>query len=391
VGIIIQKFGGTSVANIERIKQAIPKIQKELNQGHNVVVVVSAMAGFTNSLFEYCKEISSLVDSKERAIADFTISSGENISCGLMSLALNSAGIKSIPLQGWQIPITTDNQNTQALILNINHTVIIRYLSRGYVPVICGFQGVHDKNNITTLGRGGSDITAVAIAASISAKRCDIYTDVAGVYSADPRIIHNARKISEIEHDTMLEFSYQGAKVMHPRSIEIAKAFGVKLNVLSSFEEDIGTQIISNQHMEQSKIIGIVCNPNILIAEIKSNKPLHKLLLELEVSVMFAFNDGKSVKLVCPIEEMNKLEKILEKNYTQFSIKVDFAIVSIIGNKLLNQKSLISKILKTIFDFEISYFNPEHSKITMLLKEGDSKNLTQKLHEKLIDIPEENL
>jgi len=384
VGIIVQKFGGTSVSNVERIKQIVPKIQKEIKQGHPVVVVVSAMAGFTNSLVEYCKEISPLVNSQEKVIADFVISNGENISCGLMSLALNDSGIKSIPLQGWQIPITTDHQNTNALILNINHTIILDYLNQGFIPVICGFQGING-NNITTLGRGGSDITAVAIAASILAERCDIYTDVSGVYSADPRIIHNVRRISEIEHDAMLEFSYQGAKVMHPRSIEIAKAFRVNLNVLSSFKEETGTQIIANKNMEQSKIIGIVCNPNILVVEIESTKSLHKLLLELEVNVLFAFESGGIIKLICSMEEMNKIEQILEKNYDTFSIRSDVAIVSVIGNRLLNEKLLIGEILKISSDFEISYFNPEHSKITMLLKENDAQNLTKKLHKEFME------
>lgn len=381
MGIIVQKFGGTSVANIQRIKQTIPKIQRELNQSRKVVVVVSAMAGFTNSLVEYCKEISPLVDSEQKATADFVLSSGENISCGLISLALNEANIRSIPLQGWQIPITTDKQNLGALVLNINQKTILEYLNQGLVPVICGFQGVDDKNNITTLGRGGSDITAVAIAASLSAERCDIYTDVAGVYSADPRIIHNARKISEIEHDVMLEFSYQGAKVMQPRSIEIAKAFGVQLNVLSSFEDDIGTQIISNKNMEQSKIIGVVCNPNILMVEIESNKPLHTLLLELEVNVLFAFDAGRMIKLICPMEELHKLEK----SHNKFNIRLDVATVSIIGNRLLNEKSLTRKILDIASNFEISYFNPDHSKITMLLQEDDSQNLAQKLHKEFIE------
>lgn len=381
MGIIVQKFGGTSIANIQRIKQAIPKIQKELSLSHQVVVVVSAMAGFTNFLVEYCKDISPLVDSEQKATADFVLSSGENISCGLMSLALSEANIPSIPLQGWQIPITTNNQNLSSLILNINHKVILEYLNQGFVPVICGFQGVDDKNNITTLGRGGSDITAVALAASLSAERCDIYTDVGGVYSSDPRMIHNARKIPEIEHDIMLEFSYQGAKVMQPRSIEIAKAFDVRVNVLSSFEEDIGTQIISNKNMEQSKIIGVVCNPNILMVEIEANKPLHKLLPELEVNVLFAFDAGIITKLICPMEEMNKLEK----SHGKFNIRLDVAIVSIIGNRLLNEKLLLNKILKTASDFEISYFNPEHSKITMLLQEEDSQSLVQRFHKEFIE------
>lgn len=381
MGIIVQKFGGTSVANIQRIKQAIPKIQKELKRGNQVVVVVSAMAGFTNSLFEYCKEISSLIDSKKRLIADFVLSSGENISCGLMSLALSEASIRSIPLQGWQIPITTNNQNLSALILNINYRIILEYLNQGFVPVICGFQGIDDKNNITTLGRGGSDITAAAIAASLSAERCDIYTDVAGVYSADPRVIHNARKISEIEHNTMLEFSYQGAKVMQPRSIEIAKAFSVKLNILSSFEDDVGTQIISNKNMEKSEIIGIVCNSNILMVEIESTKPLYTILLELEVNVLFAFDNGGVIKIICPMEEMNKLENA----HNKINIRLDVAIVSIIGNRLLNEKLLVNKILKTASDFEISYFSLEHSKITMLLQEEDSQSLAKKLHKELIE------
>ncbi|AVP87374.1 Putative aspartate kinase [Candidatus Phycorickettsia trachydisci] len=384
MGIIVQKFGGTSVSNIERIKQIVPKIQKEINRGHYVAVVISAMAGFTNSLVEYCKAISSLINTQEKAIVDFVLSNGENISCGLMSLALNNNGIKSIPLQGWQIPITTDNQNTSALILNINHKIILEYLNQGFVPVICGFQGINN-NNITTLGRGGSDITAVAVAASISAERCDIYTDVSGIYSADPRIIHNAYKISKIDHNTMLEFSYQGAKVMHPRSIEIAKTFGINLNVLSSFEEEIGTQIVANKHMEQSKIIGIVCNPNIFMVEIESTKPLHKILLELKAEVLSAFNSGKIIKIICSMEEMNKIEQILEKNYDMFTIRSDVAIVSVIGNRLLNEKSLINKILKVISDFEISYFNPEHSRISMLLNEEDAQNLTQKLHKEFIE------
>jgi len=231
---IVQKFGGTSVADIARIKNVAQRVKCETDGGNEVAVVVSAMAGTTNQLVDWTRDTSRLHDAREY---DVVVASGEQVTAGLLSLALQDLGIDARSWLGWQIPIRTDGVHGKARIEAIDVTEIRRRLAQGQVAVVAGFQGVGPRGRITTLGRGGSDTSAVALAAALEADRCDIFTDVDGVYTTDPRIVAKARKLSKITYEEMLEMASQGAKVLQTRSVEMAMNHRVRVQVLSSFTD----------------------------------------------------------------------------------------------------------------------------------------------------------
>jgi aspartate kinase len=252
MALIVQKFGGTSVANIERIKNAALKVKKEVEAGNQVAVVVSAMAGVTNKLVDYCSEISPLYDKVEY---DAVVSSGEQITSGLMAMALQDMGICARSYSGWQIPLITDTAHSKARIVDIKTDLFKEKILEGQVAIVAGFQGIGPDDRITTLGRGGSDTSAVALAAALNADRCDIYTDVDGVYTTDPRIVAKARKIDRISYEEMLEMASLGSKVLQTRSVELAMKYGVCLRVLSSFEEGEGTIVCDEDEIVEKEII----------------------------------------------------------------------------------------------------------------------------------------
>ena len=232
MSLIVQKFGGTSVKDIRKIKRACLLISTEHKKGNQVVVIVSAMAGETTKLINLSKKFNY---SKRLDEYDVIVSTGEQVSVGLVSMCLNEMGIKAQSLLGWQIPIICDNNHSKAKIIEINTSSILQILKNGAIPIIAGFQGIsHTEKKIVTLGRGGSDTSAVAVAASMSADRCDIYTDVDGVYTSDPKMVPKAKKINRISYEEMLEFASLGAKVLQTRSVEMAMRYNVEVQVLSS-------------------------------------------------------------------------------------------------------------------------------------------------------------
>lgn len=236
---IVVKFGGTSVAGLPQIENAADKVAAEFARGHQVAVVVSAMSGVTNQLIDYCQGISPLHDAREY---DAVVANGENITSGLMALALQKRGIQSRSWQGWQVPIICSDVHGKARILEIDAAEIARRMDTdNEVAVVAGFQGVTSRQRVTTLGRGGSDTTAVALAAALKAERCDIYTDVNGVYTADPRIVQHARKLKKISYEEMYELASSGSKVLMTRSVEMAMKMDVPVQVLSTFEDPIGS------------------------------------------------------------------------------------------------------------------------------------------------------
>jgi aspartate kinase len=249
---LVQKFGGTSVADVERIKSAAQRVKKARDQGNEVAVVVSAMAGATNQLVKWTLDVSKFHDVREY---DAIVSSGEQVTCGLMALALQSLGVESRSYQGWQIPIRTDSTHGRARIEDIDAAELRARMARGVVPVIAGFQGLGPDNRITTLGRGGSDTSAVALAAALEADRCDIYTDVDGVYTCDPRIVAKARKLDKITHEEMLEMASLGAKVLQTRSVELAMNHGVRVQVLSSFTDAPGTMVVGEEEIVEKEVL----------------------------------------------------------------------------------------------------------------------------------------
>lgn len=249
---IVQKFGGTSLADIERIKNAARRVKKEIDAGNEVAVVVSAMAGVTDELVGYVTSITPLHDAREY---DLVVSSGEQVAAGLMALALQEIGVPARSWLAWQLPIRTDGGHGKARIESIDVSEILRRLADGQVAVVAGFQGVGADNRITTLGRGGSDTSAVALAAAIEADRCDIFTDVEGVYTSDPRIIARARKLDKITYEEMLEMASQGSKVLQTRSVEMAMKHHVRLQVLSSIADTPGTLVVDEDEVVERELV----------------------------------------------------------------------------------------------------------------------------------------
>ena len=252
---IVQKFGGTSVGDLERIRNVAKKVRSCVEAGNEVVVVVSAMAGTTNQLVEWAKQIGPIHDAREY---DTIVSTGEQVTVGLLSIALQNMGVDARSWLGWQVPIETDDVHSAARIEEINAKEIIQRLNKGQVAVVAGFQGIAPDGRISTLGRGGSDTSAVALAAAIEADRCDIFTDVEGVYTTDPRVMPKARKLDSITFEEMLEMASAGAKVLQTRSVAMAMRHGVNLQVLSSFKDTPGTLVQNEEkQMEKQKVSGI--------------------------------------------------------------------------------------------------------------------------------------
>jgi aspartate kinase len=249
---IVMKFGGTSVADIERIRAVAERVKAEVDRGHQVAVAVSAMAGATNQLVNYVDATAKLADLREY---DVVVSSGEQVTSGLLAIALHELGVAARSWLGWQLPIRTNGAHGSARIELVESAVIQRRMSDGQVAVVAGFQGLDPDGRITTLGRGGTDTSAVALAAALGAERCDIYTDVDGVYTSDPRIVAKARKLDKITYEEMLEMASQGAKVLQTRSVEMAMKHGVRLQVLSSFENTAGTLVVDEDEIVEKAVV----------------------------------------------------------------------------------------------------------------------------------------
>jgi aspartate kinase len=246
------KFGGTSVADLDRIRNVARRIKGEVDAGHQVAAVVSAMSGVTNQLVGWCSELSPLHDAREY---DAIVATGEQVTAGLLAIALQDLGVEARSWQGWQIPLRTDGAHGKARIESIEGAELIRRMETGQVAVVTGFQGIGPDNRITTLGRGGSDTSAVALAAGLKADRCDIYTDVDGVYTTDPRIVPKARKLAKIAYEEMLELASVGAKVLQTRSVELAMNERVRVRVLSSFKEELATDAEGTLVVDEDEIV----------------------------------------------------------------------------------------------------------------------------------------
>jgi aspartate kinase len=257
---IVMKFGGTSVADLARIRTVADRVKREVDAGHQVAVVVSAMSGETNKLVGWCQELAPLHDAREY---DAVVATGEQVTAGLLAIALQTIGVEARSWQGWQIPIQTDTAHGKARIQDIDGTELVRRMATGQVAVVAGFQGIAPDHRITTLGRGGSDTSAVALAAALKAERCDIYTDVDGVYTTDPRIVPAARKLARISYEEMLELASVGAKVLQTRSVELAMNEQVRVRVLSSFKDltandNEGTLVVDEDEIvEKQNVSGI--------------------------------------------------------------------------------------------------------------------------------------
>ena len=367
---LVMKFGGTSVADIERIRNVARHVQREITAGHEVAVIVSAMSGATNQLVAWCREAAALHDAREY---DAVVSSGEQVTAGLLAIVLEGMGINARSWQGWQLPILTSNAHASARILDINGTELVkRFKERHEVAVLAGFQGMHkDTGRITTLGRGGSDTSAVAVAAAIQAERCDIYTDVDGVYTTDPRIVPRAQRLPKIAYEEMLELASLGAKVMQVRSVELGMVHNVRIFVRSSFEkpEDIdphgtppGTLICGEEEIvEQQVVTGIAFSKDeaqISIRRVQDKPgvaaaifgPLAEANINVDMIVQNVSSDGATTDLTftVPASDYQRATDVLIKSkgqvgYERLDGANDVAKVSVIGIGMRSHAGIAAK------------------------------------------------
>ena len=362
--LIIQKYGGTSVGSIEKIKAVAERVIKTKKQGNNVVVIVSAMAGETDMLISLANQVSQNPDEREM---DLLLSSGERISAALIAMAINELGFKSMSFTGRQVGIITDESHTKAKIEKITGEQVRKSLSNGIIPVIAGFQGITETSEVTTLGRGGSDLTAVAVAAALDADLCEIYTDVEGVYTTDPNIVPEARKLDKISYEEMLELASLGAKVLQTRSVEFAKKYGVPLVVRSSFTDKPGTLVVmEDKEMEQVAVSGIAYDKNqskITVIAVHDRPGVAAKLFNaiaganiiVDMIVQNVSSDGKAtdISFTVPKTDSKKALKITEEIVAELGAKgvylrEDIAKVSIIGVGMRTHSGVAAKMFETL-------------------------------------------
>jgi len=369
MGLVVQKFGGTSVANIEKIKNVANKAIREKNSGHDVLVVLSAMAGETNRLIDLAH---SAADSPDEREYDSLISTGEQVTITLLSIVLNSMGYRSRSFLGFQVRILTDNAYKKARISLIDTDAIQKELRKGTIVVVAGFQGVDEDNNITTLGRGGSDTSAVALAAALNAERCDIYTDVDGVYTTDPNICAKARRLDKISYDEMLEMAMTGAKVLQPRSVEMAKKYDVPVYVKSTFSDEGGTLVTKeDQEMEREVLSGITYDRDqakITVVHIPDKPgiaanlfmPLSERNISVDMIIQNASTQGYTdLTFTVSKKDMKEAQKIVEATAKEIGAKKvevddEVAKISIIGVGMVSHSGVAAKMFKTMADESIN-------------------------------------
>jgi len=398
---VVQKYGGTSVANIDRIRHVASLIAAEKARGNHVVAVVSAMAGHTNTLQGW---ISELVDPvSENPDIDPVLSSGEQVTSGLMALALQEKGLKAQSLQGWQLPLFTNKRFGTAQIQEIETAIVDNMLGNDIIPVIAGFQGITADRRITTLGRGGSDTSAVALAIALGADQCDIYTDVEGIYTADPRICPRARLLKRISFEEMLELSARGAKVLHPRAVELARRYQMRLSVRSSFLNQPGTLIVQRKElpdMESQIITGLSVSTDEAKVTINNMKDtpgtaarVFGALSEAEINVdMIVQNipqsaDQASLTFTLPMAVADKAEQCIqalegELEYDDLIVARDVAKVSAIGQGMLTQTGVAHKMFDTLSHNEINIqaISTSEIRISVLIQENNVDKAMKALH-----------
>ena len=404
MAILVMKFGGTSVANVDRIKRAAKRVALEIAHGKNVLVIVSAMSGKTNELVDWVNDTSQFYDAREY---DAVVSSGENVTAGLMALTLQEMDIPARSWQGWQIPVHTSSSHSSARIESISSETINEKFEQGMkVAVVAGFQGISNENRITTLGRGGSDTTAVAFAAAFNAERCDIYTDVDGVYTTDPRICDKAKKLDKISYEEMLELASLGAKVLQTRSVEMAMRFKVKLRVLSSFEEPsekVGTLVCDEEEIMESNVVsGIAYSRDEAKMTLVSiaDRPgiaaaIFGLLSDAGINVDMIIQNiseaGRTdMTFSCPIDQVSKAEKSLNNakkegliNFQDLLADKNVAKISAVGIGMRSQSGVAAKMFKTLSDegINIKVIATSEIKISVLVDRKYLELAVQSLHD----------
>jgi len=395
--IIVQKYGGSSVADAERIRAVAQRVVETKNAGNNVVVVVSAMGKTTDQLLKLAHEINQVPEEREM---DMLLSTGEQISISLLAMAIHSLGCGAISFTGAQVGIVTDNIHTKAKIIKIEPQRIYEELDKGNVVIVAGFQGIDFEHNITTLGRGGSDTTAVALAATLKAKRCDIYTDVDGVYTADPRMIPEAKKLKEISYDEMLELAILGAKVLHSRAVEFAAKYEVPLYVLSSFNKVPGTAIIKeDKNMEDIVVRGIAVQKDEAKVTILNvpDKPgiaarIFKRIADANINIDMIVQNVSAqgvtdVSFTVGATDLRKVQKVLQSLVEDIkaggvAVDEDMAKVSVVGIGMRGHTGVAARMFKALADkkINIEMISTSEIKISCVIEKQFATKAAQVLH-----------
>ena len=395
---IVQKFGGTSVADVERIKSVAQRVKNEVDAGNQVAVVLSAMAGITNQLITYASEISGRHDAREY---DAVVSTGEQVTAALLALALQDKGVAARSWQGWQIPIRTDDVHGKARIMGIETGELERRLAVGEVPVVTGFQGLGPDNRITTLGRCGSDTSAVALAAALKADRCDIHTDVDGVYTTDPRIVAGARKLDKITYEEMLEMASAGAKVLQTRAVELAMKRGVRLQVLSSYADGAGTLVVhEDEIVEKEMISGIAYNRDeakITLIGVADRPgvaagifgPLAEAGINVDMIVQNVSADGKATDLTFTVAkgDLDRAVHVVEElrdalGYADLFYDPNVVKVAVIGVGMRSHAGVAQRMFQALAEkgINIQVISTSEIKVSVLIAEEYTELALRSLH-----------
>lgn len=401
MGIVIQKFGGSSVATTEKLELVAEKIIEEKKKGNQVVVVVSAQGKTTDKLILEEKEIT---DSPSRREHDVLVSTGEQITIAKLAMMLNKKNCKAISLTGWQVPIITNSIYGNGRIRYINNEIITNLLNSDNVVVVAGFQGIDENYNITTLGRGGSDTTAVALASSLKADRCDIYTDVDGVFTSDPRIVENVKKLSNVSYDEMLEMASAGAKVLHNRCVEIGKKFNVPIYVKSTFEKDsVGTLISDKGSLENLVINGVAKDDNIskitiigMENKIGKTAELFRMLAKENISIDVIMqasgeNVSKNITFTINSNDLTKTLSVLKTNQNILNAQEilhseDLSKVSIIGLGMANKPGVAADMFEALYEENINMHlvTTSEIRISVLVDSKYASKAMNAIHNKFI-------
>ncbi len=396
--LIVKKFGGSSVADKERIFNVAQRVSEEYRAGNDVIVVLSAMGKTTDGLIAQAKDINPNASKREM---DMLMTCGEQISVSLMCMALQSLGVPAISLNAWQVAMHTSSAYGNARVKRIDTERISKELDAKKIVVITGFQGINKYDDYTTLGRGGSDTTAVALAAALHADQCEIYTDVEGVFTADPRIVKNAKKLTEITYDAMLEMASMGAKVLHNRSVELAKKYGVELVVRSSLNHEEGTIVREVTKMEKMLVSGVAVDTNVSRIAVLGVKDvpgmafrLFNALSQKKINVDLILQSigkpgTKDISFTVASEDQDEALAVLQKNssslgFTSVDISSDVAKVSLIGSGIMSTPGMASKMFEALYDagINIRMISTSEIKISVLVDENCAKKAMTAVHDK---------
>ena len=402
--VLVMKFGGTSVATLDRIKRAAKRVGVEVSKGYDVIVVVSAMSGKTNELVGWVNETSPMFDAREY---DAIVSSGENVTAGLMALTLQEMFVPARSWQGWQVPVQTTSTHASARIEDIPSDNILTSFGSGMrVAVVAGFQGVSPEGRITTLGRGGSDTTAVAFAAAFEAERCDIYTDVDGVYTTDPRVSPKARKLDRISFEEMLELASLGAKVLQTRSVELAMRYKVKLRVLSSFEEqsdDAGTLVCAEEEIMESNVVAGVAfsrdEAKMTLVSVADRPGIAALIftalsdagVNVDMIVQNISEEGRTdMTFSCPVDQVARADAAMAEakangtiNFAELIADTEVAKVSVVGIGMRSHTGVAAKMFQVMSNegINLKVITTSEIKISVLIDRKYMELAVQALHD----------